>query len=115
MSPYRLLFFSWLGTGFGAFIGSVLGNAAGPSGLKAGAVAGGVVALLGVVAISKRLNWLPPGESIGAVIGGIGGFAVAILLTLTHMHTPIVPVLSCGLVGIGVLVGAGVARGWTRH
>jgi hypothetical protein len=30
------------------------------------------------------------------------------------MQTPVIPVVSCALVGIGTLLGAGIARGWAR-
>lgn len=111
---FPVLALSWFATGLGAAVGSILGNAAGSRGLQAGAVTGGVLGLLGAVAAAKRLAWLPSGETRGAFFGGLVGFALAIAVTLTHMQTPIVPVLSCGLAGIGVLLGAGVARGWAR-
>jgi hypothetical protein len=114
MRAFPTLFLSWLATGFVAAVGSILGNAAGVRGLKAGAVAGGVLGLLGAVVVAKRLAWLPSDETRGAFFGGLAGFAFAVPITLTHMRTPVIPVLSCALVGIGTLLGAGVARGWTR-
>ena len=109
---FPTLLLSWLTTGFAAAVGSMVGNAAGPRGLKAGAIAGGVLGLLVAITVARRRAWLPAALARGAFLGGLVGFAVAVLLTLTHMHTPVIPVLSCGLVGIGTLVGAGVARGW---
>jgi hypothetical protein len=114
MRAFPTLLLAWFVTGLGAMVGSMLGNAAGPRGLHAGAVAGGVLGLLGAVAVAKRLAWLPRGEIRGAFVGGVVGFALAIPITLTHMRTPVIPVLSCGLVGIGALLGAGIARGWAR-
>ena len=114
MRVFPVLAISWLLTGFGALLGSILGNAAGPQGLKAGAMVGGVLALLAGVAGAKRFGWLPAGEARGGFLGGLVGFALAVAITLTHMQTPIVPVLSCSLVGVGVLLGAGVARGRAR-
>ena len=112
MRPLPTLLLAWMGTGLGALVGSILGNAGGPQGLKAGAMAGGMLGLLGAVLAARRLTWLPRGETRGAFLGGLAGFAVAIAVTLTHMDTPIIPVLSTGLAGIGALLGAGVARGW---
>jgi hypothetical protein len=114
MRAFPTLLLSWLATGFAAAVGSILGNAAGPRGLQAGAIAGGVLGLLGAVFVAKRFSWIPGAEARGAFLGGLAGFAVAVPLTLTHMQTPVIPVLSCGLVGIGTLLGAGVARGWAR-
>lgn len=114
MRVFPTLLLSWFVTGVAAAVGSILGNAAGVWGLRVGAVAGGVLGLLGAVAAARRLAWLPQDETRGAFLGGLVGFGVAIPITLTHMQTPVIPVLSCGLVGIGVLLGAGVARGWAR-
>jgi len=112
MKPFPVLLLSWLSTGFGALLGSILGNAAGAVGLKAGAIAGGVVGLLVALSVARRRNWISIGDAPGGMWGGLAGFAVAIVLTLSNMGTPIVPVLSCGLAGVGVLLGAGVTRGW---
>ena len=114
MRVFPTLLLSWLATGFAAAVGSIVGNAAGVRGLQAGAVAGGVLGLLGAVAAAKRLAWLPSDEARGAFFGGLVGFAFAVPITLTHMGTPVIPVLSCALVGIGTLLGAGMARGWSR-
>ena len=108
------LLLSWFATGFAAAVGSILGNAFGTPGLHVGAVAGGILGVLGAVAAARRFAWLPRDETRGAFVGGVVGFAVAISITLTHMQTPVVPVLSCSFVGIGVLLGAGIARGWAR-
>ena len=112
MRAFPTLILCWLVTGFGAAGGSVLGNAGGPSGLRVGAILGGVLGLLSAVATARKLGWLPKAESTGAFIGGLVGFAVAVPITLSNMHTPVVPIASSGLVGVGALFGAGVARGW---
>lgn len=112
MRAFPTLILFWLATGLGAAGGSILGNAGGPSGLKAGAILGGVLGLLIGVVAANRLRWLPRSESPGGFIGGLAGFAVAIPITLSNMHTPVIPIASCALVGVGALFGAGVARGW---
>jgi hypothetical protein len=114
MRAFPTLLLSWLATGFAAALGSILGNAAGARGLQVGAVAGGVLGLLAAVVAARRLAWLPGRETRGAFVGGVIGFAMAVPITLTHMGTPVIPVLSCALAGIGTLLGAGVARGWAR-
>lgn len=113
MRALPTLLLLWLGTGLAAVVGSILGNALGTRGLQVGAIVGGVLGVLGAVAAAGRLGWLPRGESGGAIVGALIGFAAAAAVTLTNLHTPIIPVLSCGLVGVGALLGAGVARGLT--
>lgn len=112
MRAFPTLILCWLVTGAGALLGSILGNAAGPTGLRVGAILGGVLGLLLAVAVGSKLGWVSKGDSTGAVLGGLAGFAVAIPITLSNMHTPLIAIASCGLVGVGALFGAGVARGW---
>lgn len=114
MRPFILLFFSWALAGVGAVAGSILGNAAGKVGLFGGALVGGGIGVVGAVLIATKLQWLPPLERGGALIGGICGFALATPIAVTNLHTPVTPVLSCALVGVGVLLGAGLSRGWHR-
>jgi hypothetical protein len=108
--PYSVLFTTWLAAGIGAVVGSILGNAAGRIGLMVGAVLGGIAGTVVAVRGAARLHWLSPAEGRGALWGGVIGFLVAAPIAVTHLDTPIAPVLSCGLVGIGVLIGAGVTR-----
>jgi len=113
-SPFRAFLAAWALAGFGAVVGSILGNAAGRSGLLAGAVVGGVLGVAAAVAALLKLQWLPREDWRGALIGGIAGFAVAAPIAVTHLNTPVTPVLVCGLAGAGLLLGGGVARGWRR-
>jgi hypothetical protein len=112
MRAFPTLILCWLATGFGALGGSILGNAGGPAGLRWGAILGGAIGLVLAVAAGRRLGWVPRGESAGAFLGGLAGFGVAIPIALSNMHTPVIPIASCALVGVGALIGAGVARGW---
>ena len=109
-----MLIVTWALAGLGAVVGSILGNAAGKPGLLAGAVVGGVLGVgIAVVALTK-LQWLAREDRRGAIVGGIVGFAVAAPIAVTNLHTPVTPVLICGLAGVGLLLGVGVARGWRR-
>jgi len=110
MKPFLVFVASWLAAGAGALVGSVLGNAAGKTGLFVGGAVGGAIGVSLAVLLARRLGWLPPRETTGALTGGVLGFAVAVPVTLTHMGTPVIPVLSCAVVGIGVMIGAAVAR-----
>jgi hypothetical protein len=111
LRAFPTLLLTWLATGGGAFLGSVLGNAAGPTGLLVGGAIGGAAGLAIGVLLASRMGWLPPRERTGALLGGLIGFAIATPIALSNLHTPVTPVLACGLAGIGALFGAGVARG----
>ena len=103
---------SWGLTGFVAVLGSIPGSGLGNTGLFAGAVVGGIAGVVASVAIARRLAWLPAEDAKGALIGGLGGFVIAAIVAVTNLHTPTIPILATSLVGVGVLVGAGAARGW---
>ena len=96
-------------------IGSVLGRGVGKAGLFAGAIVGGVLGVGAAVILVAKLQWLPLADRPSALVGGILGFAVAAPIAVTHLHTPMTPVLACGLAGVGVLLGVGVAREWRRR
>jgi hypothetical protein len=96
----------------GAVIGSILGRAAGKPGLFTGAVVGGVLGVAVAVGAVTKLHWLSPEDRSGALAGGILGFAVAAPIAVTNLHTPVTPLLICGLAGVGLLLGVRVARSW---
>jgi hypothetical protein len=112
LKPFALFATAWALAGLGAVVGSILGNAAGKAGLFAGAVIGGVIGVGAAVVAASRLRWLAVGDRVGALLGGVVGFAVAAPIAVTNLHTPVTPVLICGLAGVGMLMGVGVARGW---
>jgi len=112
VNPLPALLAAWALTGVGAVIGSILGNAGGKSGLFAGAVVGGVVGVWAAVAAGIKLRWLSRQDRRGAFVGGIVGFGIAAPIAVTNLHTPVTPVLVCALAGVGLVLGAGFARGW---
>ena len=115
MKPIPIFLATWALAGVGAVIGSILGSAAGKPGLFTGAVVGGVLGVaVGVGAVTK-LHWLSPEDRSGALAGGILGFGVAAPIAVTNLHTPVTPVLICGLAGAGLLLGVRVARWWRRR
>jgi hypothetical protein len=114
LRPIPAFLTAWALAGIGAVIGSILGHAAGKPGLFAGAVVGGVVGVGAAVAVLTRLQWLSREDRGGAFVGGIVGFAVAAPIAVINLHSPVTPVLICGLAGVGLLLGVGVARGWRR-
>jgi hypothetical protein len=108
--PYPVLLVTWLAAGIGAVVGSIVGSAAGRVGLMAGALLGGLAGVVVGVFVAARLRWLDPAERRGGLWGGIVGFLLAAPIAVTHLDTPVTPVLSCALVGVGVLFGAGASR-----
>ncbi len=88
----------------------MLAHTLGQSGLFAGAVFGGLLGVgLGIVGL-VRIGWLARDLRWGTLWGGVVGFLVAAPIAVTNLHTPITPIMSCALAGVGALLGAGVAR-----
>ena len=112
MKPVPVFLATWTLSGVGALIGSIMGSAAGKFGLFAGAVGGGVLGVAVAVGAVTKVHWLSPEERGGALVGGILGFGVAAPIAATHLHTPVTPILICGLAGLGVLLGVRVERSW---
>ncbi len=110
MRTVPVFLLSWFSAGLLAVAGSIVGNAYGRWGLVGGAVAGGLLGVAAAVRVSGRMGWLPAGVLRGAFLGGVVGFAVALPVAVLSLDTPVGPAMSAGLVGAGVLLGAGAAR-----
>ena len=95
--------------GLGAFLGSILGNAAGKTGLFAGAMLGGAIAVALGVRLAARLALVPQTRLAHTTLGALGGFALAALVAVNTLSSPVGPVLSVALIGLGAVFGA--ARG----
>ena len=111
LKPLRALLAGWVCAGLGTGIGSVLGRAFGHNGLFIGATAGGILAVALVARVLIKIGWLPAASYRSALAGGLVGFAVAIPIAVTNLHTPIIPIASCALAGVGLLFGAGTVAG----
>ena len=88
-----------LGSGFGGAVGSILGNAGGPTSLIVGALAGGIVASLGIVHASARFGLIPAAVVARASYASVAGFLAASGVALSTLHSPVGPLASTVLVG----------------
>ena len=96
--------------GSGAVLGSILGNAAGRVGLFAGGVVGGLVGASLSSVVARRLGWIRPERLRSTALGATLGFLVAALIATQTLGSPIGPVLSTALIGVGAVLGAGPHR-----
>ena len=108
-APFVLVFV-WLVSGAGAVAGSILGNAFGSLGLKAGAFLGGALSAAFGTWLCVRLGWLPREGQRTAMQGAVIGFVIAVPVAVLNLHGPVIPILACGLTGVGALVGAQMGR-----
>jgi hypothetical protein len=97
--------------GLGAFVGSVLGHALGDTGLYVGGVVGGIIGVIAATRIAVSRKILGPKRLWGATIGGILGFVLAAMIATNNLSSPVVPLLSILLIGLGAVFGAASRHG----
>jgi hypothetical protein len=103
-----------LASGIFAVIGSILGGSLfGQTGLFIGALLLGILSVVVSILILYRVRWIGLPKLYRSMIGGVLGFLLAAVLAVYGsrlFNSPVVPVLSVTLVGIGVLLGLGRAE-----
>lgn len=92
--------------GLFAALGSILGHAFGTRGLYAGGVIGGILGAFAATAVARWRGWIAADRFLPTALGGSTGFLAAAYLAVTHLSSPVVPILSTVLVGTGALLGS---------
>ena len=110
MKQIKLFFFVSGLAGLAAVFGSMLGGAASHVGLFIGAVSGGLIGVFTALVLSKRLRLISPQDVGPGILGGCIGFVAAAGLAAANAHTPIIPIVSTGLVGLGVMAALAIRR-----
>ena len=100
--------------GAGAFAGSVLGGAFGRMGLFAGGFLGGSLTSAGAAYLAGWLRWIQPNERARTACGAVAGFLAAALVAINTLSSPVGPIASTLLTGIGGLLGRRLARRSSR-
>jgi hypothetical protein len=96
--------------GIVAFLGSVIGGVIGQTPLFIGGTVGGLIGVWIGGWIAQRLRLIKEIEFKPTIIGGCIGFIIATVIALNNLHTPVIPLLSTGLTGIGSLIAVSVQR-----
>jgi hypothetical protein len=97
--------------GLGGALGSILGNSAARTGLWIGGVLGGLLGAAAAVAIAKARRWIASEQFWPTAVGAMAGFLAAAAVAVNTLSSPVGPVLSTALVGVGALAGARLRRG----
>jgi hypothetical protein len=102
----KLFILACLLGGIGGFAGSVVGAAFGSRGLFAGGFAGGIL----IAPLSSRIalwrGWIGRPQYGATALGAALGFVAAALVAVNTLSSPIGPVLSTTLTGVGALIGS---------
>ena len=96
--------------GIGGALGSMLGHGLGRGGLFAGGFVVGVLFCVAGGFLGERLHWIKRQQRLWVILGTVAGFALACMVALSTLSTPIGPVLSTLLIGSGAVLGAVVGK-----
>ncbi len=93
--------------GLGGALGSILGNAGGQRMLFVGGFIGGVLVAPLTARIARWRRWIPPEREVRTALGAAIGFILAATIAVNTLSSPIGPVLSTLLIGLGAVLGSG--------
>ena len=110
MASFLLFLVSCVLGGLGGALGSIVGHAAGSTGLWVGGVLGGLIGAVTGVAVARGRGWVSAAQFPTAAAGASVGFLLAAGIAVNTLGSPVGPVLSTALIGIGALVGARLRR-----
>jgi hypothetical protein len=91
--------------GAGGLFGSIIGATAGKHAILAGGCAGGLIMSPAAAWLAGRFRWISTDDVKGTAIGAALGFVGAAAIAVNTLHSPVGPMLSPLLIGIGGLAG----------
>jgi hypothetical protein len=98
--------------GIGLFIGSAAGHAVNrTTDTNVGAIIGGLLGVFAATRIARARGILGAKRFWPATTGGILGLFLAAIVATHHMSTPVAPILSIGIIGLGAVFGAASRHG----
>jgi hypothetical protein len=109
MAKLRLFIVACILAGAGGFVGSVLGNGFGRQGLFIGGFVGGVAIAPLTAFIAKWRGWILRNQVWTTAAGSALGFIAAATVAVNTLSSPVGPVLSTALTGIGAILGSQMA------
>lgn len=92
--------------GAGGAIGSMAGDSLGRGGVIGGGFVLGAALVIAGGFLSTRWGWIRRAQRIWTIIAGVFGFALAAIVTLSTLSSPVGPILSTLLIGTGAVLGA---------
>ncbi|MDP9206479.1 MAG: hypothetical protein M3P12_13665 [Gemmatimonadota bacterium] len=92
--------------GLGGALGSMVGAAFGKGGMWAGGILGGLLMSMLVARIALSRRWIVQSQSRATALGTAIGFLVACVVAVNTLSTPVGPIMSTLLIGVGALLGS---------
>jgi len=106
VKPLLLFLLGCVLPGVGGAVGSMVGHRFGATGLWVGGVTGGLLASGAVGWIGAQAGWIAAAQRRGTALGSAIGFLVAAAIAVNTLSTPVGPMLSTLVAGIGAVVGS---------
>ena len=91
--------------GLGGAVGSMVGHSFGKGGLWAGGILGGLLASMLIARIALWRRWIVRSRYWPTVLGTATGFLLACAVTVNTLSSPVGPILSTLLIGVGAVLG----------
>lgn len=107
MGRLFLFFTATILSGGAAVGGSIAGAAVGKTGLWVGGVVGGLVGASISSWLAAKLGWIASSQRARTTIGTIIGFLFAAAIAVNTLSSPVGPISSTILAGLGAVIGAG--------
>lgn len=98
-------------SGLAAALGSIVGHAFGETGLWVGGVVGGLAGASAAARLARGRGWIAAPALPATMIGACLGFGAAAYLAVNNLSSPVVPILSTSLSGLGALLGQRLGGG----
>jgi hypothetical protein len=92
--------------GLGGALGSMVGHSFGKGGLWVGGILGGLLASMLVAQIALWRRWIVRSRYWPTVLGTAVGFLLACAVAVNTLSSPIGPIMSTLLIGVGAVVGS---------
>jgi hypothetical protein len=96
--------------GLGGALGSMVGAAFGQRGLFIGGFLGGLTMAFGFARVAVWRNWIGKHQFWATAVGTAVGFLAAATVAVNTLSTPIGPILSTSLTGLGALAARRMSR-----
>jgi fructose-specific phosphotransferase system IIC component len=92
--------------GLGGALGSMVGHSFGKAGLWMGGIIGGLLASMLIARIALWRRWIVRSQYWPTVLGAAVGFLLACSVAVNTLSSPIGPILSTLLIGVGAVLGS---------
>ena len=92
--------------GLGGALGSMVGHSFGKAGLWMGGIIGGLLASMLIARIALWRRWIVRSQYWPTVLGAAIGFLLACAVAVNTLSSPVGPILSTLLIGVGALLGS---------